>query len=114
AIPACRRAQGQKGLDHIAVQAAARIFHIHDVRATATGERFSGKRQRIGHATFYAGCGVSRGAPVSIVAVSSLKTKFAAFGATVALLLLAGCIAVVALLRYPGRIGLENSVMAWL
>jgi diguanylate cyclase (GGDEF)-like protein/PAS domain S-box-containing protein len=49
-----------------------------------------------------------------MVVVSSLKTKFAAFGATVALLLLAGCIAVVALLRYPGRIGLENSVVAWL
>jgi len=46
--------------------------------------------------------------------VSSLKTKFAAFGATVALLLLAGCIAVVALLRYPDRIGLQNSVVAWL
>ena len=58
--------------------------------------------------------GGAEGPPVSIVAVSSLKTKFAAFGATVALLLLAGCIAVVALLRYPDRIGLENSVVAWL
>jgi len=48
-----------------------------------------------------------------MVDVSSLKTKFAAFGATVALLLLAGCIAVVALLRYPDRIGLENGMVAW-
>jgi diguanylate cyclase (GGDEF)-like protein/PAS domain S-box-containing protein len=43
----------------------------------------------------------------------SLKTKFAAFGAAIALALLLGCAAIFILLRDPALIGLDRASVAW-
>ncbi len=47
-------------------------------------------------------------------AVRSLKTKFALSGASLALLLVAGCLAIILLLRYPQSIGLGSGAATWL
>jgi diguanylate cyclase (GGDEF)-like protein/PAS domain S-box-containing protein len=51
---------------------------------------------------------------VSIQRVSSLKTKFALSGAGLALLLVAGSLAIFLLLRFPQAIGLEGAGAAWI